>query len=753
MVLRSISRTVTTAALCLAAVGAGAQTRPLTVEEIYGYEGWKRFNGSQSATMSWAPAGDPWLSDTDHLWPAPSQADAAGNAAPQGPWLRVDGLSGASRPLYTYGDLERALVRAGAAPGDARVASRRVPSIFNSTRDAFLLTITDDLYAYTISTRVATRLTASAGAKTDATFSPDGRSVAFIKNHNIFVAGTHVSGERALTLDGTAQLLNGRLDWVYSEELYGRGNYRAYWWSPDSSHLAFLQLDEKAVPEYTLIDDMSYHPNIARWNYPKAGDPNPVVRLGVVSTATGSLRWIDTTKYTDFLIVSVGWTPDSRDVVYQVQDRGQTWLDLNRAAIETGAPRNILRETSGAWVERWQDASVDPIWLKDGSFLWLSERSGWRHFYHYRANGSMIGPVTRGDWEVRRTHGVDPAGVWAYFTSTTHSPIGLDLYRVRVDGSALERVSRTAGRHLVFVNPSRTLFLDSWSNTITPPQVRLHATQTGDMVRIVDANDVAALKEHSLSTPELMQVKTRDGFVMEAMLIKPPDFDPTRRYPVYQFTYAGPHAPQVLNAWGGTDFLYHQLLAQRGIIVWICDNRTASGKGMQSAWPLYKNFGALELQDIEDGIAWLKRQPYVDGSRIGIAGVSFGAYMTLYALTHSRSFAMGIAEGAITDWRSYDTIYTERYMGLPRDNPEGYRRSSPRFSASNLRGELLLVHSTLDDNVHPQHAMQLAYELQQAGKSFRMMMYPRSSHGVSDPESAMHLRRMMLDFTTQNLLR
>ena len=305
----------------------------------------------------------------------------------------------------------------------------------------------------------------------------------------------------------------------------------------------------------------------------------------------------------------------------------------------------------------------------------------------------------------------------------------------------------------MFVNPSRTLFLDSWSDITTPPQVRLHNTTTRDLVRVVDANHVPSLKEHGLSTPELMQVKTRDGFVMEAMMIKPPNFDPARRYPVYQFTYAGPHFQQVVNGWGGTDFLYHQLLAQRGIIVWICDNRTASGKGMQSAWPLYKNFGALELQDIEDGVAWLKRQPYVDGSRIGIAGVSFGAYMTLYALTHSRTFAMGIAEGAVSDWRNYDTIYTERYMGLPSDNPDGYRRSSPRFSAASLSGELLLVHSTLDDNVHPQHAMQFAYELQQAGKPFQMMMYPRSAHGVSDPQLAIHLRRMMLDFTTQNLLR
>jgi dipeptidyl-peptidase-4 len=753
MVLRSVRRPLAAAMLCLTAVAAGAQNTPLTVEEIYGYEGWRRLNGSQAAMMTWAPAGDPWLSDTVHLWPALGDVEGPAQTAQDGPWLRVDAMSGASRPLYTYGQLERALADAGAAAADARSAARRQPSIFDAARDAFVIAIGDDLYAYRISTQSATRLTDSAGAKSEATFSPDGRSVAFIKNNNIFVASTDGRRERALTSDGSAQLLNGTLDWVYSEELYGRGNHRAYWWSPDSSRVAFLQFDERAVPEYTLVDDISYHPAIERWNYPKAGDPNPSVRLGVLSTATGALHWIDTSKYTDFLIVNVGWTPDSGDIVYQIQDRTQTWLDLNRAGTETGTPRNILRETSKAWVERWQDTSADPTWLKDGSFLWLSERSGWRHVYHYAANGTLVKQVTRGEWEVRRTHGLDPAGEWLYFTSTTHSVVGLDLYRVRVDGSNLERLSTTDGRHQVFVNPSRTLFLDSWSDLTTPPQVRIHATRNRDLIRVVDANSVPALKEHGLSQPTLVQVKTRDGFVMEAMMIKPPNFDPARRYPVYQFTYAGPHSQQVVNAWGGTDFLYHQLLAQRGIIVWICDNRTASGKGMQSAWPLYKNFGTLELQDIEDGVEWLKRQPYVDGSRIGISGVSFGAYMTLYALTHSRTFAMGIAEGAVADWRNYDSIYTERYMGLPGDNPDGYRRSAPRFSASNLAGELLLVHSALDDNVHPQNAMQFAYELQRAGKPFRMMMYPRSAHGVSDPQLAMHLRRMMLDFTTQNLLR
>jgi dipeptidyl-peptidase-4 len=772
MVLRSITRTLAAVLVCVSALavsvssGQNRQSKPLTIEDIYSFDGWHRFNGSQAASMTWAPDGDPWLSDSHYLWRvdlAVASGPALGKPV-EGPWLRVDAGSETSEPLYTYAALERALVRAGVERETARAASRRVPLVFSQARDAFLVQIADDLYVYSVSADRATRATHSAGEKTEPTFSPDGRSLAFIKHNNLYVASTtglaergrpggEARGERALTSDGNPKVLNGTLDWVYSEELYGRGNHRAYWWSPDSTHIAFLQLDETPVPEYTLIDDISYHPVVQRWNYPKAGDPNPRVRLGIFPVTGARARWVDTTKYADFLIVNVGWTPDSRDVVYQIQNRQQTWLDLNRADRNSGSARTLLRETSEAWVERWQDSSADPIWLKDGSFLWLSERSGWRHFYHYAASGRLIGQITRGEWEIRRTHGVDPANTWIYFSSTAGSPIGLDLYRVRLDGNDLQRLTTAEGRHQVFPNPSRSLFLDSWSDVMTPPQVRVYDAKAQRVVRVADANPVTAQNEYGLSTPEFLQVTTRDGFVMEAMMIKPPHFDPARRYPVYQFTYAGPHFQQVMNTWGGTEFLYLQVLAQQGIIVWICDNRTASGKGMQSAWPLYKNFGALELRDIEDGIAWLKRQPYVDGSRIGIAGVSFGAYMTLYAMTHSRDFAMGIAEGAVTDWRNYDTIYTERYMGLPSENADGYRRSAPRFSAANLHGQLLLIHSALDDNVHPQNAAQFAYELQKAGTQFRMMNYPTSAHGVHDPQLSVHLRRMMLDFTTQNLLR
>jgi len=246
-------------------------------------------------------------------------------------------------------------------------------------------------------------------------------------------------------------------------------------------------------------------------------------------------------------------------------------------------------------------------------------------------------------------------------------------------------------------------------------------------------------------------VKTRDGFVMEAMMLKPADFDAGKKYPVMSFTYSGPHAPQVRNAWGGATLMWYQLLAQKGYIIWVCDNRSASGKGAESEWGIYKRFGVLELQDLEDGVSYLKSLPYIDGTRIGISGWSFGGFMTSYALTHSTSFKIGVAGGSVTDWHLYDSIYTERYMMTPQSNPEGYKMTSVTGAAQNLSGKLLLVHGAIDDNVHAQNTIQLSYELQKAEKQFELMLYPKNRHGIADQKQLKHMRQMMTDFILGNL--
>jgi dipeptidyl-peptidase-4 len=289
------------------------------------------------------------------------------------------------------------------------------------------------------------------------------------------------------------------------------------------------------------------------------------------------------------------------------------------------------------------------------------------------------------------------------------------------------------------------MYVGVWSDATTPTQVRLHRAD-GAEVRVLDVNAVTSHAEFRLSKPEFVKVKARDGFVMDGMLIKPPDFDPARRYPVYQFTYAGPTAAVVRNSWRSTEFMFHQLLAQQGIVVWLLDNRSASGQGAEAQWPVYGRLGEMELQDLEDGIAWLKQQSFIDASRIALSGWSYGGFMTAYALTHSRSWSAGVVGAPVTDWRDYDSIYTERLMKLPANNPDGYRRTAPRFAADRLNGRMLLIHGTMDDNVHIQNSLQFAYELQRAGKSFEAMFYPRSRHSVSDARLNAHLQQTIFDF-------
>jgi dipeptidyl-peptidase-4 len=662
--------------------------------------------------------------------------------------LRVNAVTGAEAPLFDAARLAAAL---RAVPGvtaeDASRLSRQRSYVFAPDHTALLVTVGDDLFHWAFDTARVTRLTSTPGLEDEVTFSPDGRLVAFVRDHNLYVVDLQ-GRERALTTDGHSQLLNGRLDWVYQEEIYGRGTHRAYWWSPDGSRIAFLQLDEAPVPEFTVVDHIPYRQGAEITDYPKAGDPNPEVQLGVVRATGGDVLWVDTSKYAaaDHLIVNVDWTPDSREVVFQVQDREQTWLDLNLGAAAKGTTSTILRETTKAWVS----ALGAPIWLKDGTFLWLSERDGWQHLYRYRRDGTLVGRVTSGDWECDIVYGVDEAAGLVYFAGTERSHIGRDVYRVKLDGSGLTRLTERAGTTSASFSPGLRMFVGTWSDVNTPHQARLHRAD-GTEVRLIDANEVQPLKEYKLSKPEFVQVKTRDGFTLEAMLIKPVGFDPSRKYPVYQHTYAGPHAPQVRNSWGGTTMMYHHLLAQRGIAVWICDNRSASGKGAQSAWVAYKRLGETELTDIEECLDYLKQQPWVDGSRLGINGWSYGGFMVSYALTHSKSFAMGIAGGSVTDWRDYDSIYTERFMLLPQNNPDGYARTAPRHAAKNLHGELLLLHGLMDDNVHVQNTIQFAYELQKAGKPFEMMLYPKSRHGVTDPQLMKHMREKMLEFTLRTL--
>ena len=714
-----------------------AQNKLLTIDDIFDPVKKVNFNGTTPTVR--------WLKDGNHYL---ITNEASRREVPR--LQKVDAATGQAVPFFDAAKMQAAFAALpGVTAEDARQLANRGNYDLNPAQTAVLINWSHDLFYYEFTSDRPIRLTNNPEEEVGVEFSPDGKMISFVRGNNLYVEELGMQRrERALTSDGSEKILNGRLDWVYQEELYGRGNFGAYWWSPDSTTITFLRFDENPVPEFTVVDHIPYEQNVEVTPYPKAGDPNPIVKLGVVNATGGDIRWVDTFKYqpADLLISRVAWSPDSKKVVYQAQNREQTFLDVNFADARDGKSSTIIHETSKAWVA----INEDPIWLKDGTFIWASERSGWEHLYHYSADGKLLRQITNGNWEVRSIEGVDEANGFIYFTSTEHSPIANNGYRIKLDGTGLTRITTTEGSHRVDVSPAYNYFIDFWSDLNTPSQVRLYDAG-GKLVRVISENKVDALKQYKLGTAELLQVKTRDGFVMEAMMIKPPDFDARKKYPVMSFTYSGPHAPQVRNSWGSTTYMWHQLLAQKGYIIWVCDNRTASGKGLESTWPVYKNFGELELRDLEDGLTWLKSQPYVDGSRIGMWGWSYGGFMTSYALTHSQSFKIGIAGGTVADWRDYDSIYTERYMQTPQDNPEGYKKSAPVNAAKDLHGKLLLIHGAIDDNVHMANTMQFVYELQKAGKQFQLMLYPKSRHGVTDPLLVKHLRQMMLDFIVENL--
>lgn len=719
---------------CLCQIGA-AQQKLLTIDDMFDPVKKVNFSGTVPTVR--------WLKDGKHyLLTDPSKNDTA-------KIQKVDATTGEAVPLFDAAKMRAALMAlGGVTEQDARQLSNRGTYQMSNDETAVLINWNNDLFYYQLGSDKAFRVTNNPEEEVGETFSPDDRMLGFVRNNNIYVYDLAAQRERRLTTDGSPRILNGRLDWVYQEELYGRGNFEAYWWSPDSTKLAYLRLDENPVPEFTVVDHIPYHQGLEVTPYPESGDPNPVVQLGIVNAAGGATRWVDTYKYqpSDLLIVRVTWTPDGKKVVYQAQNREQTFLDLNFAGSEDGKSATVLREATKTWV----DVVDDPTWLKDGTFLWQSARNGWQHIYHYAQDGKLLHQVTDGKWEARSIDGVNEATGFVYFSSTEHSHIAPQEYRAKLDGSGFQRLTTAEGSHKASVSPTGSFFVDSWSDVNTPTQMRLYDAD-GRLVRAIAENKVDALSQYKLGTTELLTVKTRDGFVMEAMMIKPPDFDARKKYPVLEFTYGGPHAPQVKNGWGGTGYMWHQLMAQKGYIIWICDNRTASGKGAESEWPVYKNFGELELRDLEDGLTWLKSQPYVDSDRIGLWGWSFGGFMTSYALTHSQSFKLGISGGTVSDWRNYDSIYTERYMQTPQNNGDGYQKSSPVHFAKDLHGKLLLIHGAIDDNVHVANTIQFVYELQKAGKQIQLMLYPKSRHGVTDPVLVKHMRQMMTDYILANL--
>ncbi|MBY0458714.1 MAG: prolyl oligopeptidase family serine peptidase, partial [Gemmataceae bacterium] len=380
-----------------------------------------------------------------------------------------------------------------------------------------------------------------------------------------------------------------------------------------------------------------------------------------------------------------------------------------------------------------------------GSFLFLSERTGWKHLYHYAADGKLLRAVTKGEWQVRSVLRVDAKEQTVYFTAGMTSHLGTDLCRAKFDAGT-ELLTEKGLVHRVSLAPSGGLFTDQASNLTTPPATDLREAGKG-VVRKLETNPPRGKDDPKLGRYERVQIETKDGFVLEAAVTYPPDFDKEKKYPVWVLTYAGPHAPTIRDDWGAGRFGQDQTLAASGIICFRVDPRSASGKGAISSWACYKQLGVQELKDLEEAVAWLAKNPYIDQTRVGISGHSYGGFMAAYALTHSKVFSAGIASGPVTDWKLYDTIYTERYMLTPQENPEGYAKSSCVAAAKNLSGKLLIIHGMMDDNVHLQNSTQFMSALQAAGKDFEVMFYPQARHGIGSA----HYARLQQDFIRRTM--
>jgi dipeptidyl-peptidase 4 len=621
------------------------------------------------------------------------------------------------------------------------------------------------LWYYSLDTGTAVPLTSSPDPSKDPKFSPDGKRLAYVRKHNLYVhpvAGEE--GERPLTRDEKekdkdrdrdsekdkeANILNGEVDWVYAEELDVRSNF---FWSPEGRDVIFLQMDETRVPTYPITDWLPTHPRVEQEKYPKAGDPNPSVRLGVVGSNGGKVRWIKLTDDDDTYVPRFGWIREDWAWA-EVLNRKQDVMDLYFIDPKSGRSRKVLTESAAdAWVNVNDDFRI----LKSGGrFLWTSWRDGHTHIYLYSFNATdplaadakLERQLESGDYEVIAINAVDETSSAVFFTANKRDPRQEKLFSVKLDGSGMQSLSSDAGNYTASFSDDARHFAETHSATLTPPRISACAVG-GQCQKIWEGRSVA---DYNPIPPKPLEFKADDGTLLYGYLILPRDADASQKVPLIVYIYGGPAGQTVQDAWGGTNALFHQILANEGFAIFSVDNRGTPNRGRKFSAATSLQSGPIELKDQLTALDQLYAQfPQLDRARTAIWGWSNGGSMTLYALTHSDRFKAGISVAPVTNWRDYDSIYTERYMGLPKDNAGAYDDSIVS-AASSLHGSLLLVHGTSDDNVHFQNTIQMADALIRAGKQFRLMVYPDKTHGIAGSGTRTQLFHMMEDFWNKEL--
>lgn len=603
-----------------------------------------------------------------------------------------------------------------------------------------------DLYLLDTRVRAFKRLTTTEVEEKNPTVSPDGKFVAFTRNNDLYVIDCATGQETRLTADGTDAVYNGRASWVYYEEIFGRPcQYRAFWWSPDSRRIAFYRFDDSRVPLFPLYKADGQHGSLEYERYPKAGDPNPEVRVGCVAVNGGPVTWADFDPKADQYFGTPFWTPSGDRLVVQWMNRGQDNLKLFAVDPATGRKNEIYDEKQLAWVD-WFD---DVKFLKDGrEMLLLSDKDGWLHIYRYSIDGTLIKQLTSGEWAVNKIEAVDEKSGALFFSARKENSTRLDLYRIQLDGTDLRRLTPGAFNNMVSVSPNGSYFTTSCSNVSTPTRLVLYDGK-GKLLKEIGNSKLPVLDEFNVAKTELFRITTPDGFALPVTWTLPVPFDPHKKYPVIISIYGGPGFAGVADHWPG---LSSQWLAQEGVIQITADHRGSGHFGKKGVAMMHRNLGKWEMNDYIEVVKWLRTKSFVDSTKICITGGSYGGYVTCMALTAGADyFTHGVADFSVTDWLLYDSHYTERYMDAPSENPEGYKNGSVMTYAGKYKGMLRIAHGTMDDNVHMQNSIQLVSALEDLGKHFEFMMYPNGRHGWGGPKAG-HLMNETMRFYYQYLL-
>ena len=618
--------------------------------------------------------------------------------------------------------------------------------IASNTNPIFRHSFTADFYLYSLATKTLVKLFDQVQ---EPTFSPDGTKIAFAKENNLFVYTIATKETAQVTTDGRKNaIINGITDWVYEEEF---AFVRAFDWSADSKKIGFIKFDESQVPEFSMnIFQKELYPKVETFKYPKAGEKNAEVSLHIYDVTLQSIKNVNLSNYADFYIARLKWTNDANTLSAQVLNRHQDNLDLLFIDGNSAAAKVVLNEKDKAYV----DVTDNLTFLKDNSFIWTSEKDGFNHIYLYDKNGKLKNQITKGNWEVTNYYGFDEKTKTVFYQSVENGSINRDVYRIGLDGKKKVRLSQATGTTNATFSPNFQFFINSYSSASQPTTYTLNNANDGKQVQsIVDNNALAEkLKKYNLPSKEFFELTTEKGNKLNAWMIKPKDFDASKKYPVFMYQYSGPGSQQVNNDWNGTDDYWFMMLTQQGYIVACVDGRGTGFKGAEFKKCTQKELGKFEVEDQIDAAKVIGNYPFVDKTRIGIFGWSYGGFMSSNCLFKGADvFKMAIAVAPVTNWRFYDSVYTERYLQTPQENASGYDENSPINHVSKLKGSFLLIHGTADDNVHVQNTMQMIEALVQANKQFDWAIYPDKNHGIYGGKTRIQLYNKMTNFIKEKL--